>query len=75
MTLLGYLGAGAGGGAGAGAGAEAGAGAGEGEGAGADKITCMNIKLALFVVFVLRHVACEFLKKRRKYFNCSPKQD
>ena len=69
MTLLRYLGVGAG------AGARAGARAGAGAGAGADKNTCMNAELALFVVFGFRYVACGFLKKRRNYFNCSPKQD
>ena len=61
MILLRYLGAGAGAGAGA--------------GVGADKNTFMKTDLALFVVFGLKHVTCEFLKKRRNYFNCSPKQD
>ena len=71
MTLLRYLGVGEK--AGAGVGAEAGAGA--GAGAGADKNTCMNADLALFVVFGFRHVTCGFMKKRRNYFNCSPKQN
>ena len=86
MTLLRYLGVGAGAragarvgaragtGAGAGKGAGAGTGTGTGTGAGADKYTCMKTDLALFAVFGLRHVTCGFLKKRRNYFNCSPKQ-
>ena len=61
----------------AGAGARAGEGAvaGAGSGSGADKNTFMNTDLALFVVFGLIHITCGFLKKRRNYFNCSPKQD
>ena len=87
MTILRYLGvragagagaragAGAGTGTGARAGARAGAGVGAGAetGAGADKHNCMNTDLTLFVVFGLGHVTCRFLKKRRNYFNCSPK--
>ena len=53
----------------------AGAGAGAGAETGADKNTCVNTNLALFVVFGLRHGTFGFLKKRRNYFNCSPKQD
>ena len=43
--------------------AGAGAGAGAGAEVGADKNTCMNTDLAVFVVFWLRHGTCGFLEK------------